>query len=183
MNSETSPELFDILEHCRAILSEARVDWKKLNEKLSSVIFDPEIDQSTIARDFVFDIAEYLKRSGFKEVGEGRHRIAFLSPTGLNVIKVPLNQEGLNDNERESRYWKKYVKSARVRLKARDGKLDVNDENKICLARCRIMGIFLVMEFVDNNVPAQKHPEWSKYIDCGQVGVNRKGDVVAYDYA
>lgn len=153
------------------------VNWRQLNDKLSNVIFDLNIDQSMIARNEGWDVSEVLRNAGFKEVGEGRNRIAFLSPTGLNVIKVPLSNYGVNDNESEYRYWKK----RKTPEKSSRGYVD--DTLETPLARCRMMGIFLVMEFVDDDVPPEKHPQWSIYVDCGQIGVNRKGRVVAYDYA
>jgi hypothetical protein len=171
------------------VLAEARVDWKKLNDELSTSIFDfKNRPKGYHELEVANEIIESLKSTGFVEVGRGRHRCALKSPTGLNVIKIPLSDAGLLDNEREARYWKEKIrplhKKDQVRLSARLGKtVDKNAENEIQLARCRMMGVFLVMEFVNNDMPGVKVPDWADYIDCGQVGMNRKKKIVAYDYA
>ena len=78
------------------------------------------------------------------------------------VIKLPINieGEGCNYNEHE-----KYRSGDRR------------------LARCRLVGNVLVMEYVTHHPePIGKLPSWCSFIDCCQVGYNRKGMLVAYDY-
>lgn len=160
MNYETIREFVSLLVESK------KIDWKSLNSMLTNVLFDFDADSYAVAK----QVVEKLRDAGYKHVGEGRNRSAFLSPSGKNVVKVPLSTEGFEDNEREARYWKK-----------QDAQFETTD--KIELARCRLFGVFLVMEFVDDNVTIDEKPGWANYIDCEQIGKNRKGRIVAYDYA
>jgi hypothetical protein len=92
-------------------------------------------------------------------VGAGRHRAVF--QRGRVVVKVPLSQAGIQDNQLEARRWRERAHPH--------------------LARCRLAGPLLVMERVSTR--SQNPPEWADTIDCSQVGLNRKGRWVAYDYA
>lgn len=86
---------------------------------------------------------------------------------GRWVYKVPINEKGTFDNWREA---KKYA-----RTKGRDP----NGE----YARCRLLkNGWLVMEYVEPLHP-RFCPRWADFIDCQQVGTNRHGGIVAYDYA
>ncbi len=53
------------------------------------------------------------------------------------------------------------------------------------LAKCKLIYVggipVLVMEFV-KQIPYKEMPDWADFIDCGQVGYNRRGNIVAYDY-
>ena len=91
------------------------------------------------------------------------------------VIKVPLNEEGLHDNWRERSVWLRYGKT----------------RGYIKYARCRLWGPLLVMEYAkypgpgteeDGYLPLKNCPEWAYAVDCWQVGYNKSGEIVAYDY-
>lgn len=44
-------------------------------------------------------------------------------------------------------------------------------------------GLILVMELIDTKfLKPEEQPEWVDFVDCAQVGFNRKGKLVAYDY-
>ncbi len=115
---------------------------------------------------FIFWI---LSLSFWKEpfifLGEGSQRRVYGHKNF--VIKIPLDWDGLNSNDREARVYK-----------------STNDgwSRGIKRARCRLhpSGL-LIMEYV---APAHRKslPEWACYVDCQQVGYNRKGQLVAYDY-
>ena len=96
----------------------------------------------------------------------GRNRLVFES-RGV-VIKLPLNDYGMHDNEREARKYRerRYFHP---------------------MAPCRLAKLFdiplVVMQKVDTKVPYQDLPEWAAQVDCGQVGRDRRGALVAYDYA
>lgn len=107
----------------------------------------------------------------------GRHRIVFRH--GNYVVKVPLNEEGLYDNWRERNVW-----------------LNRSPRNYCKYARCRMWGIALVMQYATFPGPLSDDkgykgyvsiltpgvPKWIYAVDCGQVGYNRFGEIVAYDY-
>jgi hypothetical protein len=98
---------------------------------------------------------------GLKYLDSGRHRSVFEHRDW--VIKVPLSDWGVLDNTREALAYKK---------------------DKEHLARCRMLSDLLVMEKVVPYTGAKnKLPKWVDYIDCGQVGYNREGKLVAFDYA
>lgn len=100
-----------------------------------------------------------------KLLGEGRNRSVYLLPSGKYVLKVPKNEDGNRDNSLEA-----------IRYR--------NRQDWQNLARCKMVpGTFLlVMEYVDVNIPSEEKPDWTKYVDGGQVGYTLKGKIVAYDY-
>jgi len=96
-------------------------------------------------------------------LAETDKRRVFLSPSGKYVLKVPLNERGEDEN-----WWEHY----------RYNVLGWKD----LYAKCRLVGKCLVMEFVKVATDLKNLPDWTRDIDCAQVGWNRKGKLVAYDY-
>lgn len=115
---------------------------------------------------FVFWLRSlFIWKNGLILVGEGRHRIVYKH--GNYVIKVPLNMWGLASNDKEYRTYQS----------TNNGWLF-----GVRYARCKLhWSGLLVMEYVES-VPFEEMPDWAKYIDCQQVGTNRNGNMVAYDY-
>jgi len=116
------------------------------------------------------EVAVDEAQKNLKVLGEGRNRITF----ELNdrfVLKVPLNEYGVLDNETEAKMYRN------------------RSDGDIRLARCRkVLNSFglplLVMERVDiDSVESLELPHWVDFIDCSQVGYTKKGELVAYDYA
>lgn len=111
---------------------------------------------------------ELLKKLNdkYEYIGCGRNRIVFKSKNGKYVIKVPRNIEGNGDNFRETKkedFGFPVPKSKRILL-----------DDFCCV----------IMEYVEHAYfKDKKVPSWVSWIDCGQVGYNRKGELVAYDYA
>lgn len=100
----------------------------------------------------------------------GRNRNVYLSRSGKYVVKVPLNLFGDCDNHLEAnRFYRK------------DGFFGPGH-----LARCRMAKLggtwCLIMEIVKPSF-AKDLPDWTEGVDCQQVGYNRKGKLVAYDFA
>ncbi len=95
-------------------------------------------------------------------LGKGRHRTVYALPDGRWVLKVPNDPDwGLASNDREARNYQQDT----------TGKL----------AACYMLSNGnLVMERV--TAPYMPLPEWCDYVDCGQVGLNASGALVAYDY-
>lgn len=99
----------------------------------------------------------------FKYLGSGRNRTTYLLPSGKYVLKIPRNEAGVFDNA---------------------------DEEALSLykthARCRTIKLFgtlcLVMEYVEQASLDKELPTWCDFVDCRQVGYNRKGKLLAYDY-
>jgi hypothetical protein len=86
------------------------------------------------------------------------------------VIKVPHNEAGIQANFDEYRRFK-----SNKHNKEKYG-------SEITYARCRMLkGMFLVMEYVVDT-PYDSKPDWSDFIDCRQVGLNRRNEYVAYDF-
>lgn len=111
------------------------------------------------------------KLPGRKFLGAGTNRETYLSRSGKYVFKVqspdvlsPYN--GLTHNMREA--------------------ADYNNKDKdnflIKMARCRLFRDILIMEYVEPVTKWQGLPPWVSYVDCGQVGYNCKGELVAYDW-
>jgi hypothetical protein len=107
----------------------------------------------------------------FQYLGSGRNRAVWRH--GSFVVKIPLNEKGEHDNYHEARISKSDTVSG------------------ISYARCRLLGSILVMQYAryqgpasdsDGYIPAQNLPAWASYVDCQQVGYNKAGKIVAYDY-
>lgn len=100
-------------------------------------------------------------------IGSGLSRIVF--DTGKYVIKVPRDESCFNAN---------YNEEFRGRRKLK---------NEIYTV-CRIWHIdkvpILWMEKVEilEKIDYDNLPDWIAFIDCGQVGYNKYGELVAYDY-
>lgn len=124
-----------------------------------------------------------MLKTNFKYIGEGRHRSVYRH--GNYVVKIPLCDEGIHDNLWEAQKFRKEKEYAAI-----------HDTIKIEIqyARCRLIpkSCILVMQFAcevvngltDENgwVYPPFRPDWTGYIDCHQVGFNRFGQLVAYDY-
>lgn len=113
-----------------------------------------------------------LKGKELKLIGYGRHRATY--DNGKTVIKIPRHYNGAADNEYEARLFKQYGTT--------------EDGRGVKLARCKLLKDgCLVMEKLEQDYYKIRHnpsyPNWSAYIDCGQVGVDKKGVFKAYDYA
>ncbi len=108
-------------------------------------------------------------------LGQGRNRIVYRKRSSNYVIKIPISEYGAADNCHERRLF-----------------IQRNESNtKIRYARCRLLGIILVMQYArcvgelsesDGFIPYKNCPKWADYIDCAQIGYNRFGQIVAYDY-
>lgn len=107
--------------------------------------------------------------SKLKHLGSGRHRDVYLLPSGRNVIKIPSNTDGVGSNYRE----------AQIRYN-----FDPWTGTERSYARCRLIPgtNYLVMELIDTDYDPDCLPDWASCIDCGQVGLDRKGRFKAYDY-
>lgn len=122
----------------------------------------------------VRDIAQHARalitiflRRGFR-FEWGSTRITFIGER--YVYKVPRDFSGVRANQREAKYYR-------------------SPDKKFPVAACRIVTLgtdvelpILVMEKVLPIGMGAIKPDWADYhVDNGQVGKNRRGDVVAYD--
>ncbi len=126
--------------------------------------------------DFFFDeqtneglnkVADMLLEKGYT-TARGRTRIAFIDPSHRVVIKIPLTFEGEFANGQEAKQWKR----------------NLAGDDLVLVAACRLTTIMgynlLIMQFI-TPIDPKNYPKWASYVDCGQVGTNRNGDVKAYD--
>lgn len=106
----------------------------------------------------------------------GRNRVCFFLKN--NVIKIPRNGGGIGDNDWEGSVSTcpefigspDHIQYAKTRLLYVEG-IEVVVMEKVCYANEsqieRVLG---------------PGPNWTWSVDCGQVGFNRHGRLVAYDY-
>lgn len=114
-------------------------------------------------------------RSRASEIHAGRNRRVYVM--GTYVIKVPLNLNGVADND-----WEGSVRNGAF----------VSEYELVYPKHKRMVywrGIPVVfMEYVEPATSKQiikqvgKVPNWVDRVDCGQVGFNKHGLLVAYDY-
>ncbi|QDJ96217.1 hypothetical protein Xoosp13_30 [Xanthomonas phage Xoo-sp13] len=114
---------------------------------------------------------QYFKRAS--GVTNGRNRVVLLM--GPYVIKFPISWDGHADND-----WEGSISNAK------EDEPDYNPDN-VQYARTRLAYFektpILFMEQVKStDEPYEVLPDWVGYVDCAQVGYNRKGKLVAYDY-
>lgn len=112
-----------------------------------------------------------------KKMTYGRNRAVFFFDKF--VVKLPMNWGGVGDND-----WEGSVSN---------GPEETLSDGHVRFARTRLVYInqypVLFMERIDH-VPynklrkmyKNKVPNWVDYVDCQQVGFNRSGKLVAYDY-
>ena len=134
----------------------------------------PDIRQITISNPILKSFVDYNHNQIIPEahililqyldedwLGAGRGRVAFKHKN--YVVKIPYTMEGIMFNRMEAYSYKKHNADGRF-------------------ARCRMHGIMLVMEYIEQIKDHDDLPLWVSYIDCGQVGYTRTGKLVAYDY-
>jgi hypothetical protein len=118
-----------------------------------------------------------LEGAGYEYLGYGRHRQVYLTASHKYVIKFPYNDDGEQANWEEA-----YEYANRI------------GRSYFPLAKCRAFrydGITcLIMEAVqepswgnDDFEPSKDLPDWTRSVDLRQVGWNRRGELVAYDYS
>jgi hypothetical protein len=148
------------------------------------IIFS-ESDMKTILNFKIKDIHRRyflnpIMPKGFIYVGEGRHRIVFISPNKRYVLKFPKIKTGVMANKEEAKFYSEY-------------KLNHHREEGN-LAPCRlIQNTVLMMRaviadfgFQDGYDVAAKMgielPDWVEDYDANQVGLLANGKLAAYDY-
>lgn len=96
-------------------------------------------------------------------IGEGSERLVFR--LGNHVVKIPTKESGISANECE--------------LYTQGPRLAVTSENHTL---GEYLGVLVInMEYVTHTGFSEKS-DWTWGIDCGQVGRNAKGRLVAYDF-
>lgn len=115
---------------------------------------------------------KYKKRA--KAVFMGRNRIVY--DMGKYVVKIPLNEDGIADNDWEgSTVWE-------------DSPDHITARTRAAWVDCKCHGVIPILFAERVNFEAlagvgyEALPEWAGSIDCGQVGYTKKGKLVAYDF-
>lgn len=98
----------------------------------------------------------------------GRTRVVFFLEDGA-VVKVPFTEEGIAANRYEADVFNEedpFIKMAKCNLE------------KVTENSPEILRMEKVTPILYWDKPA---PDWVSFVDCQQVGINSKGDLVAYD--
>lgn len=119
-----------------------------------------------VLQPLIREARKFLREKFGEPIGVGRNREVYRD--GGTVLKLPLSEYGVQDNEGEaSRYilW------------------SPQDEH---YASCHIEPMYdlpiLRMEYVERAKSRKGLPDWVDFIDGFQVGYNKHGKLVAYDY-
>jgi hypothetical protein len=107
----------------------------------------------------------YIGSIGFRYLNQGSFRQVY--ERGSVVIKIPLNRNGLIDNNAEAKAYQKYKNSP--------------TSKGVYLMPCRLLpnGCLMMRRIEDGSY---QQPDWSKFVDGHQLA-RYKGRIVAYDYA
>jgi hypothetical protein len=147
----------------------------------SDLIFDLEWIETAMARDFedsptviieTRKAIQYYLDSDAELIGYGRTRICF-AHRGARVVKIPFTREGYQASSREVSTYENFQKDPNA--------------GWIPTAECRFFKLdfaniwLLSMERVVRPEFGEPRPDWVDSVDCGQVGYNSAGELVAYD--
>lgn len=108
-------------------------------------------------------------KNKYEVIGEGRNRIVFLKDDNT-VIKFPLREYGMYDNQSEADRFFRYGKTGDIIPSAKCSIFFLNN-----IALLEMERIHLLKD--------QEVPKWADYVDCQQVGVNKDGVILAYNCA
>lgn len=115
-------------------------------------------------------IIENLK-SKYECLGVGRHRIVFKLKSSNYVIKFPLGCSGEADND-----WEGSLVTNKNSF--------MSDTNRVRTPKTKWINykgfVCVIMEYLDENVTEK--PEWAGKVDDGQIGTNKKGQILAFDF-
>jgi hypothetical protein len=151
------------------------------------LIFDLTWIEKAMARDFgnkpdviieTRKAIQFYLDSGDEILGYGRTRICFANGKD-RVIKIPFTCEGYKASSNEVITYGNFQKRS-------DDDWTITSD-WIPTAECRFFQIpcsnvpLLSMERVERPRFGEPRPEWVDCVDCGQVGYNSKGELVAYD--
>jgi hypothetical protein len=103
--------------------------------------------------------------SNWSYLGQGRHRRVY--KRGNVVLKIPLNLAGLEANIMEREIF-------------------LNRRNEDIFAPCRMLrnGCLMMRALDDIFIRLDLHPSWARaLIDGPQIGLDKNGKVMIYDYA
>lgn len=148
----------------------------------SDLSFDLEWIEKTMARDLgdlpnvvleTRKAIQFYLDSGAEFLGYGRTRICFADGAD-RIIKIPFTLEGYQGSSREVSTYENFQKNP--------------DAGWIPTAECSFVKIkgadiwLLSMErLLEFPKFGEPRPKWVDSVDCGQVGYNSKGELVAYD--
>lgn len=131
-------------------------------------------DAHRLERQAFVRVQQLLAANGWEYLSMGRHREGWRR--NHYVFKIPINEAGVHSNLQERHRWQRYGTT----------------KGYVPYASCRLVaGVFLVMEYAlypgpnsddAGYVATAQLPEWAMSVDCYQLGYNRKGVLVAYDY-
>ena len=107
----------------------------------------------------------------------GRTRNVFVMPNGY-VVKIPKNLDGFADND-----WEGSVSNSEESLGS-DDFVQYARTRLAYLDECPIVFMEEVVHASEKEIEKRLGfvPDWVGSVDCGQVGFNRAGLLVAYDY-
>lgn len=134
---------------------------------LTDADLDRYFDDDTLpVRDRFQQLAKSLSNKHPHEVG--RTRIVFHTDT--DVMKVPLNAQGLNDSDMEAYWSEKYGKDGYI---------------PIATSRVELIDDLPVLRMERVRMPTESErqalPDWTGSVDCAQVGFTAAGELVAFD--
>ena len=146
------------------------VDHMKLRELIQEIKIFLQDNTQLANADFFSGRLELTTDliEGYAVIDRGNSRLVIQRPNHRWIIKIPIREKGIADNHTEFKYFK------------------TNYRPIVQKAKCKLVNILefpiLIMEFV-TPISSIPKPAWAAQIDNQQVGINRRGRIVSYDYA
>jgi hypothetical protein len=129
----------------------------------------------------LYKIEEVANQKELKYLRRGTTRRVYATKSGNYVIKFPRSPLDEISNKEEAQSWNKKDwklagKLAKCRLISLNG--------MICLIMERVESLYEVMEDNHPNDRDERITKWAANLNDGpQVGINRKGKILVYDWA
>lgn len=123
--------------------------------------------------------SKQLRKKGYTYCGSGWSRECFLSPNEQWVVKIPKNKQGIYCNKDEYSLWLSRERNP-SRFDPRLARCKLMRDNLLVMESLNI-GDKKLIDFLSDYDNIQSNP-WLHEIDRYQVGINRKGQMVAFDY-
>ena len=153
----------------RALLTQINIWLRTITDAQYDEVLREIIPNHLRNNDFLTENwgTEMPEIDGYEIVGRGNTRLVIRRKGHNWVLKIPVRAGGISDNCLEGKRYRINELPQVRKAKAK------------CVTVCKLP--IVIMEWV-NIDPVIQMPAWAYHVDSEQVGINRRGQIVAFDY-